>query len=349
MSPNGGEEVEQNSSVDIEWDHAWWEGDIDIELLKEGEEPEPLALGIAASDSVFEWNVFPDQEPGDDYRIVITSLNEPFLTDTSDAYFTIVEVDGVQSNFSADITLLPVGGGVNYTDLSSGEPDTWEWEFEGGTPSTYEGQTPPEIVYDTDGVFDVTLTVFNGEDQDVTIKEDYITVGIPPVAEFEASFTQILAGQSVDFINLSTGEENTYQWSFDGGLPATSDEENPMGIVYNEIGEYDVTLIAENLFGSDTLLMPAYIVVTPVGLISNNDEIVKVYPNPVNDQLHIAFSKEKIHDVSLFDMNGHPIISLQNQSGLVNISTAELNAGIYFIMIKDNTKGDVVFQKILVY
>lgn len=349
MSPNGGEEIEQNSSVDIEWDHAWWEGDIDIELLKEGEEPEPLALGIAASDSVFEWNVFPDQEPGDDYRIVITTLDEPFLSDTSDTYFTIVEVDGVQSNFSADITLLPVGGGVNYTDLSSGDPDTWEWEFEGGTPSTFEGQTPPEIVYNTDGVFDVTLTVFNGEDQDVTIKEDYITVGIPPTAEFEASFTQILAGQSVDFTNLSTGDGNTYQWSFDGGEPATSEEENPSEIVYNEVGEYDVTLIAENIFGSDTLLMPAYIVVIPVGLISNNDETIKVYPNPVKDQLHIAISNNNLHNILLFDMNGLQITALQNQSDMVNINTVGLNSGVYILMVRGINGGEVLLKKILIY
>ncbi len=347
MSPNGGEEIEQNSSFIIEWDYGWWEGDIDIELIKEGEEPEPLALGIAASDSVFEWNVFPNQEPGEDYRIAITSLDDPILTDTSSAYFTIVEVEGVQSNFTADITLFPVGSGVIFTDLSSGDPDTWEWEFEGGTPATYEGQTPPEIIYNTDGVFDVTLTVFSGGDQDVTIKDDYITVGLPPMAGFEASFTEILAGQSVDFTNLSEGEENTYQWLFEGGNPSTSEEMNPTGIVYDAVGVFDVTLIAVNIFGSDTLLMEDYIEATPVGLISNNNETIRVYPNPVEDQLYITLTNDYLSDVTLFNMNGQSLLALKKQNGTININTSDFKAGIYMLAIDDGS--EVILKKVIVY
>jgi len=176
LTPNGGEEIEQNSSYTIEWDYAWWDGDINIELIKEGGDPESIVTGLPASDSAYEWNVFYDQAPGEDYRIIITSQDNPAVTDTSDMYFTIIEVEGVQANFEADKTEINTGDPVIFTDLSSGDPTIWLWYFEGGTPETFEGQTPPEIVYENDGVFDVSLTVYNGDDEDILLKEDYIEV-----------------------------------------------------------------------------------------------------------------------------------------------------------------------------
>ena len=175
-APNGGEKIDQGSSFIIEWDYDYWEGSIDIELIKEGGDPVLFVNNLAASDTVYEWNVFPDQEPGDDYRIIITSHDDIFPTDTSDAYFTIVEVDGVLANFSAEPTAIMEGESVTFTDLSSGDPETWEWFFEGGTPETFEGQNPPEIVYENPGTYDVSLTVNKGNDENETLKEDYIEV-----------------------------------------------------------------------------------------------------------------------------------------------------------------------------
>lgn len=175
-TPNGGEEIEQNSSYNIQWDYDWWDGDIDIELVKEGNDPESIVIGLPASDTTYEWNVFYDQEPSEDYRIIITSQDDAMLTDTSDMYFTILEVEGVQANFTAEPTTLSEGGSVTFTDLSSGGPEIWNWSFEGGIPSTYEGQNPPEIVYETAGSYDVSLSVYNGDNEDIMLKEDYILV-----------------------------------------------------------------------------------------------------------------------------------------------------------------------------
>lgn len=67
-------------------------------------------------------------------------------------------------------------------------------------------------------------------------------------ADFEADATTICYGSTVNFTNLSSAEE-TYNWTFEGGTPATSTDENP-SVVYNTPGFYDVTL--EVSLGSET-------------------------------------------------------------------------------------------------
>ena len=61
----------------------------------------------------------------------------------------------------------------------------------------------------------------------------------------------IYIDDAVHFTNLSTGEGNTYQWTFEGGQPATSSEENPV-VVYTEAGTYGVTLTVTNASGTDS-------------------------------------------------------------------------------------------------
>ncbi len=79
------------------------------------------------------------------------------------------------ADFTANTTVLNAGGMVRYTDRST-YSTTWEWEFSGGSPSSYTGQDPPLIRYDTPGTFDVRLTVSNPNGNNVLVKTGYITV-----------------------------------------------------------------------------------------------------------------------------------------------------------------------------
>lgn len=64
---------------------------------------------------------------------------------------------------------------VQFADSSSGQPTAWLWEFEGGTPATSTDQNPI-IIYENEGVYDVTLTVTNANGSQTVTKTDYITV-----------------------------------------------------------------------------------------------------------------------------------------------------------------------------
>lgn len=81
----------------------------------------------------------------------------------------------------------------------------------------------------------------------------------PITPDFEADQTTILLGSSVNFTDLTASFPNSWQWTFNGGSPGTSNAQNPTGITYNNLGCYDVTLIASNGVTTDTITKPCYI------------------------------------------------------------------------------------------
>ncbi|RLD51546.1 MAG: hypothetical protein DRJ05_18290, partial [Bacteroidetes bacterium] len=90
-----------------------------------------------------------------------------------------IEVKDVIAEFSGTPTTVVIGNTVIFTDESSCDPTSWTWSFPGGVPDTFDGQTPPAIQYDVEGVYDVTLTVTNASGSDTKTKTGYITV-LPP-------------------------------------------------------------------------------------------------------------------------------------------------------------------------
>ena len=83
----------------------------------------------------------------------------------------------------------------------------------------------------------------------------------PPVADFMASDTSTCVGSSVDFTDLTQYNPTNWQWTFEGGDPSESTEQNPAGILYNTPGSYDVSLTVVNNTGSDDTTKIDYITV----------------------------------------------------------------------------------------
>ena len=84
----------------------------------------------------------------------------------------------------------------------------------------------------------------------------------PPQAHFEIRNPDIPEGDLVQFQNFSQGAITTWEWKFEGGSPATSDQKNP-SVQYFAAGSYDVTLVARDTVDNeaDTLLKPDAITV----------------------------------------------------------------------------------------
>lgn len=87
---------------------------------------------------------------------------------------------------------------------------------------------------------------------------------VPPVANFNAPGRNGCPGLEVNFNNLSSSNSESYAWSFPGGNPLTSNLEDPV-VTYNDFGDYDVTLIVTNIYGSDTITYNNYVAVTNTG------------------------------------------------------------------------------------
>ncbi|HRJ34782.1 MAG TPA: PKD domain-containing protein [Flavobacteriales bacterium] len=82
-----------------------------------------------------------------------------------------------------------------------------------------------------------------------------------PTADFTANRQSICVGQTVTFTDLTSGTPTAWNWSFAGGTPATSTQQNPT-VTYNTAGTYNVTLTATNANGTNSVTKTAYITVS---------------------------------------------------------------------------------------
>ncbi|MCX6286977.1 MAG: C25 family cysteine peptidase [Bacteroidetes bacterium] len=79
-------------------------------------------------------------------------------------------------------------------------------------------------------------------------------------ADFTASSTNICAGSSVNFTDLSGGTPTAWEWTFQGGNPGTSTVKDPSGIGYTVPGNYDVTLtVSKTGFSPSTTTKTSFI------------------------------------------------------------------------------------------
>ena len=80
------------------------------------------------------------------------------------------------ADFTADITTIDEGETVTFTDLSTNNPTTWAWTFEGGDPATSTLENPT-VTYDEPGTYKVNLVTSNAAGTSIPVeKTDYIVV-----------------------------------------------------------------------------------------------------------------------------------------------------------------------------
>jgi PKD repeat protein len=80
------------------------------------------------------------------------------------------------------------------------------------------------------------------------------------IADFTADPTLVCEGELVQFTDQSSGSIIMREWSFPGGIPSLSYEQNPI-VQYNTAGSYDVSLTVSNGITTDTKTKPGYITV----------------------------------------------------------------------------------------
>ncbi|MDO3412732.1 discoidin domain-containing protein [Saccharibacillus sp. CPCC 101409] len=123
------------------------------------------------------------------------------------------------------------------------------------------GETPNTVYYvpelrRADGEDRTTLIVVPVNRHYEAGKESKVSFEWPgypaPQADFEADRTLIAPGEAVQFTDRSSEVTTEWEWSFPGGDPESSSERNPK-VVYNEEGQYEVTLVARNRVGEDTV------------------------------------------------------------------------------------------------
>jgi uncharacterized protein (TIGR02145 family) len=121
------------------------------------------------------------------YSVSLTVIND-FGQDTKTRIEYITVFEPLFAEFTADITSGEAPLTVQFTDESTGDPSSWEWDFEndGTVDATIQH---PEFTYSEPGIYSVSLTVINDFGQDTKTRIEYITVleDIGIISEVSAS------------------------------------------------------------------------------------------------------------------------------------------------------------------
>ena len=289
------------------------------------------------------------------------------------------------ADFTANTTSIPIGGTVDFTDQSYGNPIAWEWTFEGGNPTTSSEQNPAGIQYSEAGKYFVTLEIFNDEDTSIITKENYINVNVYYCMGDTSCITcqGMFFDSGGDGANYSDDEDYTMVFypdnseyklkcnftMFDIEWESNCDYDwlkiyDGESILASLIGKYcgtdsPGTIIATNEQGALTFEFhsdsevnePGWVAEiscdTGVGMNENQEySFVNIFPNPVKSNFIFLESNQVIDNVKIFNSLGKIVYVNSFGNNKIQINTNNFRTGIYFISIK--TGNEILYKKLQV-
>jgi PKD repeat protein len=137
------------------------------------------------------------------------------------------------------------GTDVHFTAKNSPKNGSYLWNFGDGS---FSNQENPFHIYKKSGTFDVSLSVTNPNDGQISTiaMRDLITINPKPEADFEWSYTNNPVGEpTAKFVNTSVNA-NSFVWKFSGNK--ISNEVSP-SVIYNSKGKQSVILEVQNTYG----------------------------------------------------------------------------------------------------
>ena len=150
-------------------------------------------------------------------------------------YLDNISVNGVVAaapvaDFAASSTSPCIGQSVQFTDLTQGNPTSWNWSFSPNTVSFTNGTSAqsqnPQVSFSQAGTYQVTLVSANAYGTDSEVKSGYITVGnsVTPSVSITSNSTTLCSGALAVFTAspVNGGITPTYQWRVNGSNVGTN-------------------------------------------------------------------------------------------------------------------------------
>ncbi|PLX00783.1 MAG: hypothetical protein C0594_15255, partial [Marinilabiliales bacterium] len=136
---------------------------------------------------------------------------------------------------------------VSFTDLSTGNPTSWNWSFSGGTPASSTMQNP-SVVFTTPGLKTVCITISDSSCTDTHCGGIQINADSTVTCSAEFTYQQAWCGDNCYvFSPLDSMDIIFWNWDFGDGTGST--QPNPEHAYGNNPGYYEVCLSIETSTG----------------------------------------------------------------------------------------------------
>jgi PKD repeat protein len=280
------------------------------------------------------------------YNGAIGNLNDVWQSTNNGLTWTEVNASagwtprgGYPSMAMPNGSIVMMGGYDNSGMLN----DTWQFVPKGSSAQN------PSHTYNMPGSYQVTLQAYNINGFNSTRKAGYINAVLPVVADFWGTPTFGPAPLDVAFMDNSTGQPTSWNWTFgDGNF---SYLQNPVHR-YLTNGNFTVALNATNSVGSNTMTKTKYIQVTPA-----------LAPPVIKSITPTTGVRNSTVSFTILGNNfqaGHTTAEFRNQSsGLITASLSFINAtnltgtiaipanastGLWNIRVVTTTNGEAILM-----
>lgn len=252
-------------------------------------------------------------------------------------------------DFTANQTTIPKDGIVTFTNNTSGGyigvPETYEWQFPGGTPANSTDKNPV-VTYSQCGTHDVMLIVNRGGQIDTINKIGYIQVG--PVVNV-GFFPNDTACSYQPITMDATTPNATYLWAPGGATtPTLTVDATTYGLGTHL---FAVTVSTPDGCAQYIILKATFTACT--GIAQNNADLTTIlYPNPNDGNFTLEMNSLIPQNIS-FEVTNAVGMKVYSESGItfsgrlvkpINLNNAP--SGVYFLSILNS--GKRVVQKFLV-
>ena len=128
------------------------------------------------------------------------------------------------------------------------------------------------------------------------------------VANFSANSTWTNPGTDIQFANQSIGNPTHWHWTFEGGSPSVSSDQNPL-VTYDNVGSFGVTLVIWNDTDTTYEFKPNFITVaTPSSGSSDWLEQASGFASMYRGTYHLSIASPQVVWAAAVDgTNGQPV------------------------------------------
>jgi PKD repeat protein len=245
------------------------------------------------------------------------------------------------TNFHYDITKIKAAPlvfacvPVSVPFIATGpQANNLQWTFTGGNPADTVG-SQVEVYYTAAGSYGFFVQLGNN----VLSFPNLFNLGDRP----EADFTVQQDENTFTLFDSSMGSPNMFNWTFGDGTTATG---NAQIHDFTDYGVYDITMIASNACGSDTITKTVSWLVGTQNPILNQADI-EIFPNPNAGDFHVKIKNAGFvpYQISLMNVLGQTIetseVSLVNDAWIGGFSLKTKEKGVVYVVVKTDL-GNVV-------
>jgi len=277
--------------------------------------------------------------------------------------------------FTASDTLIPIDHEIQFTDLSGGNPSQWLWTFE-GADTPFSTEPNPKVTYSTPGTYSVKLYVANIIGGNELLKQEYITVtpgyyiGMQGSSICNAMFYDsqgpdlpYLPDEALVTTLFSSNPDKVLRINFLSFDVEPGENCSNDGLYIYDGPDVSSPLLAmlcgsdlpEDVYGSEpggalTFRFVSNDIIQGEGWsaeVSCVDDVhaeflekneLKVYPNPVENDLFVVKSDQPIAQIKMYASNGLLLFTLHPFSSESKVDVSALTPGLYFLSVYTTTR-----------